>query len=96
MQGYRYDITLDRIGLRILGIALSIFQTKAQVLPRLVKTRINPKTSLVKDTIPAIAAPVSKNEVGGKIIEFLSAETYTIKKMDSMDFLVFVGHVKIV
>jgi lipopolysaccharide export system protein LptA len=86
---------MNRIGLIILGIALSFFQTKAQVLPRLVKTRINPKTSIVKDTTPSIATPVTKNEVGGKIIEFLSAETYTIKKMDSMDFLVFVGHVKI-
>jgi len=31
----------------------------------------------------------------GKLIEFLSAETYNIKKQDSMDFLVLVGHVKV-
>jgi lipopolysaccharide assembly outer membrane protein LptD (OstA) len=30
-----------------------------------------------------------------KRIEFLSAETYNMKKMDSMDFLILVGHVKI-
>ncbi len=31
----------------------------------------------------------------GKLIEFLSAETYNIKKQDSMDFLILVGHVKV-
>jgi len=31
----------------------------------------------------------------GKLIEFLSAESYNIKKIDSQDFLVLVGHVKI-
>jgi len=31
----------------------------------------------------------------GKLIEFLSAESYNIKKIDSQDFLIFVGHVKI-
>lgn len=31
----------------------------------------------------------------GKLIEFLSAETYTIKKQDSLDFLILVGQVKI-
>ena len=86
---------MNRIGLIILVFALSLLQLKAQVLPRLVKTRINPKTSVVKDTTPILAAPSNTNEVGGKIIEFLSAETYSIKKIDSMDFLVFVGHVKI-
>ena len=30
-----------------------------------------------------------------KLIEFLSAETYNVKKQDSMDFLILVGHVKI-
>ncbi len=30
-----------------------------------------------------------------KLIEFLSAESYNVKKMDSMDFLILVGHVKI-
>jgi len=31
----------------------------------------------------------------GKLIEFLSAESYNIKKLDSQDFLILVGHVKI-
>jgi len=31
----------------------------------------------------------------GKLIEFLSAESYNIKKIDSQDFLILVGHVKI-
>ena len=31
----------------------------------------------------------------GKLIEFLSAESYTIKKQDSQDFLILVGHVKV-
>jgi lipopolysaccharide export system protein LptA len=30
-----------------------------------------------------------------KLIEFLSAETYNVKKKDSMDFLILVGHVNI-
>jgi len=34
-------------------------------------------------------------ENGGKLIEFLSAETYNVKKSDSMDFIIFVGHVQI-
>jgi lipopolysaccharide export system protein LptA len=34
-------------------------------------------------------------ENGGKLIEFLSAETYNVKKSDSMDFVIFVGHVQI-
>jgi lipopolysaccharide export system protein LptA len=37
-------------------------------------------------------APIDSNS---KLIEFLSAETYSVKKMDSMDFLILVGHVKI-
>ncbi|MFM7719606.1 MAG: hypothetical protein ACKO52_00465, partial [Sediminibacterium sp.] len=31
----------------------------------------------------------------GKLIEFLSAESYNIKKQDSHDFLILVGHVKV-
>ncbi len=31
----------------------------------------------------------------GKLIEFLSAESYNIKKIDSQDFLILVGHVNI-
>lgn len=31
----------------------------------------------------------------GKLIEFLSAESYNIKKQDSFDFLILVGHVKV-
>ena len=37
-------------------------------------------------------APIDSNS---KLIEFLSAETYNVKKMDSMDYLILVGHVKI-
>jgi len=37
-------------------------------------------------------APVDSN---AKLIEFLSAETYNVKKKDSMDFLILVGHVQI-
>jgi lipopolysaccharide export system protein LptA len=37
-------------------------------------------------------APIDSN---AKLIEFLSAETYNVKKKDSMDYLILVGHVKI-
>ena len=37
-------------------------------------------------------APIDSNT---KLIEFLSAETYNVKKKDSMDYLILVGHVKI-
>jgi len=37
-------------------------------------------------------APIDSNN---KLIEFLSAETYNVKKKDSMDYLTLVGHVKI-
>jgi len=37
----------------------------------------------------------SANNNTGKLIEFLSAESYTIKKQDSQDFLILVGHVKV-
>jgi lipopolysaccharide assembly outer membrane protein LptD (OstA) len=49
----------------------------------------NPKP---KDTLTAQAPSVAE---GSKLIEFLSAEVYNVKKMDSMDYLIFVGHVKI-
>jgi hypothetical protein len=51
-----------------------------------------PISPIPKDTIPSIAPPVN---TGGKLIEFLSAEVYNVKKMDSMDYLILVGHVKI-
>ncbi len=44
--------------------------------------------SISQDTATAV-----KNT--GKLIEFLSAESYNIKKQDSMDFLILVGHVKV-
>ena len=37
-------------------------------------------------------APIDSS---AKLIEFLSAETYNVKKKDSQDFLILVGHVKI-
>lgn len=52
----------------------------------------SPATPKPKDTLPAQAPPVA---AGSKLIEFLSAEVYNVKKMDSMDYLIFVGHVKI-
>ena len=41
--------------------------------------------------------PVSNVAVdaNSKLIEFLSAESYNVKKMDSVDYLILVGHVKI-
>ena len=38
---------------------------------------------------------VKPNAPAGKLIEFLSAESYNIKKQDSLDFLILVGHVKV-
>ena len=38
---------------------------------------------------------IKQNTPSGKLIEFLSAESYNIKKQDSMDFLILVGHVKV-
>jgi len=52
----------------------------------------NPATTKPKDTVIAQAPPVVD---GSKLIEFLSAEVYNVKKMDSMDYLILVGHVKI-
>lgn len=46
--------------------------------------------SKLKDTITT-QVPSNNN----KLIEFLSAEVYNVKKMDSMDYLILVGHVKI-
>ena len=77
---------MNKIGLIILSFALSIYQVGAQNA-----SGVKPLTNaLFKDTTPA--APITN---GGKLIEFLSSETYNVKKMDSMDFLVLVGHVKI-
>ncbi len=45
-----------------------------------------------QNTIGGSNAPIDSNT---KLIEFLSAETYNVKKKDSMDFLILVGHVKI-
>ncbi|MGI9138109.1 MAG: OstA-like protein [Sediminibacterium sp.] len=49
------------------------------------------QTTAVQNNLPA-APTVDSNS---KLIEFLSAESYNLKKMDSMDFLILVGHVKI-
>lgn len=38
---------------------------------------------------------LKQNAPAGKLIEFLSAESYNIKKQDSLDFLILVGHVKV-
>jgi len=77
---------MNKIGLIILSFALSIYQVGAQN-----SSGVKPLTNtLFKDTTPA--SPITN---GGKLIEFLSSETYNVKKMDSMDFLVLVGHVKI-
>lgn len=52
----------------------------------------NTATPKPKDIVIAEAPPVVD---GSKLIEFLSAEVYNVKKMDSMDYLILVGHVKI-
>ena len=52
----------------------------------------NTATPKPKDTVIAQAPPIVD---GSKLIEFLSAEVYNVKKMDSMDYLILVGHVKI-
>jgi len=52
----------------------------------------NTATPIPKDTIATQAPSVAD---GSKLIEFLSAEVYNVKKMDSMDYLILVGHVKI-
>ncbi len=44
-----------------------------------------------QDVLPAPPAVDSNS----KLIEFLSAESYNVKKMDSIDYLILVGHVKI-
>ena len=51
-----------------------------------------PITLKPEDSLTAKTPPVSN---GSKLIEFLSAEVYNVKKMDSMDYLILVGHVKI-
>jgi lipopolysaccharide export system protein LptA len=52
---------------------------------------INLKSN-AQNQIGGTNAPIDSNT---KRIEFLSAETYNVKKMDSMDYLILVGHVKI-
>lgn len=71
---------MNRIGFIILCFACLTFTVKAQ----------NQKPT---DTLAVANGATVEN--GGKLIEFLSAETYNVKKMDSMDFLIFVGHVQI-
>ena len=51
-----------------------------------------PITPIAKDSLTVQSPPVTS---GSKLIEFLSAEVYNVKKMDSMDYLILVGHVKI-
>ena len=48
--------------------------------------------SYAQNQLGGTNAPIDSNT---KLIEFLSAETYNVKKKDSMDFLILVGHVKI-
>lgn len=49
------------------------------------------QTTPVQNNLPA--PPIVDSN--SKLIEFLSAESYNVKKMDSMDYLILVGHVKI-
>ena len=49
------------------------------------------QSTAVRTNLPAPPALDSNS----KLIEFLSAESYNLKKMDSMDYLILVGHVKI-
>jgi len=49
------------------------------------------QTAPVQNNLPA--PPIVDSN--SKLIEFLSAESYNVKKMDSMDYLILVGHVKI-
>jgi len=84
---------MNRIGLIILSIALSLNLVSAQNIDHNKVVHEKPINKFSKDTVP-VAQPATLAN-GGKLIEFLSAENYNVKKMDSMDFLVFVGHVKI-
>jgi len=49
------------------------------------------QTTLVQNNLPAPPLVDSNS----KLIEFLSAESYNVKKVDSIDYLILVGHVKI-
>jgi lipopolysaccharide export system protein LptA len=49
------------------------------------------QTTPVQNNLPA--PPIVDSN--SKLIEFLSAESYNVKKIDSIDFLILVGHVKI-
>ena len=71
---------MNRIGFIILSLAFLTISAKAQIQKK-------------PDTLAVSNGATVEN--GGKLIEFLSAETYNVKKMDSMDFIVFVGHVQI-
>ena len=46
-------------------------------------------------SLQANSQDTTANQTKGKLIEFLSAESYNIKKQDSQDFLILVGHVKV-
>ena len=83
---------MNRIGLLILCIGLFINNIKAQIQNTTESSKSVAASKTAIDSTPILPAMI---ENGGKLIEFLSAETYNVKKMDSMDFLVFVGHVKI-
>lgn len=49
------------------------------------------QTTPVQNNLPATPLVDSNS----KLIEFLSAESYNVKKVDSIDYLILVGHVKI-
>ena len=49
------------------------------------------QTTPVQNNLPA--PPIVDSN--SKLIEFLSAESYNVKKVDSIDYLILVGHVKI-
>ena len=73
---------MNKWALIILLYGLSFTSVKGQT----------PITPIAKDSLTAQSPPVTS---GSKLIEFLSAEVYNVKKMDSMDYLILVGHVKI-
>ena len=71
---------MTKFGIIILCSLFSCVQLRAQ--DKNINTTNPPASNVVVDP-------------NSKLIEFLSAESYNVKKMDSVDYLILVGHVKI-
>jgi lipopolysaccharide export system protein LptA len=82
---------MNKFGIIICTFALLFQQAFAQK----VASQKQPLKNTATNNLSAVNSIPPVKDSSSKLIEFLSAQTYNVKKMDSVDYLILTGHVKI-